>query len=55
LESARFFRADLSENRRFLQSLALWEALCFGEDTLKSLKILEFPKKNKSFEKNGNE
>ncbi|MFY7875813.1 MAG: hypothetical protein ACOVQM_10235, partial [Pirellula sp.] len=55
LESARFFRADLSENRRFLQSLALWEALCFGEDTLKSLKILEFPTKNKSFEKNGNE
>jgi PncC family amidohydrolase len=55
LESARFFRADLSENRRFLQSLALWEALCFGEDTLKSLKILEFPTKNKSFEKNGDE
>jgi len=55
LESARFFRADLSENRRFLQSLALWEALSFGEDTLKSLKILEFPTKKKSFEKNGNE
>jgi hypothetical protein len=55
LESARFFRAHLSENRRFLQSLALWEALCFGEQTLKSLKILEFPTKNKSFEKNGDE
>jgi PncC family amidohydrolase len=36
LELSRFFDVTLSENRRFLQSLALWETLCFGVETLKT-------------------
>ncbi|MFM8571109.1 MAG: CinA family protein [Pirellula sp.] len=37
LESSSFFHESLAENRRFMQSLALWETLCFGVDLLKEV------------------
>jgi nicotinamide-nucleotide amidase len=52
LERSRFFNANLSDNRRFLQSLALWETLCFGEATLNFLKNVEFAPKSNFLKKN---
>jgi PncC family amidohydrolase len=52
LERSRFFNANLSDNRRFLQSLALWETLCFGEATLNFLKNVEFAPNSNFLKKN---
>ena len=52
LELSSFFIGQLGEDRRFLQSLALWETLYFGVEMLKNHKKVAIPTENYFFEKN---